>query len=272
MARSTFASRSYRDDAVVLRTYDLGEADRIVILLTAENGQVRAVAKGVRRTKSRFGARLEPFHVAQVQLVHGRNLDIVSQAIGKRAYGQSIVADYEKYTAAAAMVETAEKLTADDYDTAVQHYQLLVGALSALARGLHEPGRILDSYLLRAVALAGWTPSFVDCARCGAPGPRRCGVSSVPSAGIRRAQCGHVRVAGRAAARGLVHDRRRRHQDRARSCRVRGGVHPMAHGAHGAFSGPRGSRGRLRRGVPATRWEVLGWGRTTPSLLERIPA
>ncbi|WP_312917190.1 DNA repair protein RecO [Kocuria sp.] len=173
MARSTFASRSYRDDAVVLRTYDLGEADRIVILLTAENGQVRAVAKGVRRTTSRFGARLEPFHVAQVQLVHGRSLDIVSQAIGKRAYGQSIVADYEKYTAAAAMVETAEKLTADDYDTAAQHYQLLVGALSALARGLHEPGRILDSYLLRAVALAGWTPSFVDCARCGAPGPHR---------------------------------------------------------------------------------------------------
>ena len=194
MARSTFASRSYRDDAVVLRTYDLGEADRIVILLTAENGQVRAVAKGVRRTKSRFGARLEPFHVAQVQLVHGRNLDIVSQAIGKRAYGQNIVADYEKYTAAAAMVETAEKLTADDYDTAVQHYQLLVGALSALARGLHEPGRILDSYLLRAVALAGWTPSFVDCARCGAPGPHRSF-----SAALGGAVCPQCRPPGSAA-------------------------------------------------------------------------
>lgn len=173
MAGSTFASRSYRDEAVVLRTYKLAEADRIVILLTKDHGQVRAVAKGVRRTTSRFGARLEPFNVATLQLVQGRTLDIVSQALGKRSYGEQIGSDYAKYTAAAAMVETAEKLTADDYDTARQHYHLLIGALSAVARGLHEPGRTLDSYLLRAVSIAGWAPSLVDCARCGAPGPHR---------------------------------------------------------------------------------------------------
>ena len=51
----------YRDEAVVLRTAKLGEADRIITLLTRDHGKVRAVAKGVRRTKSRFGARLEPF-------------------------------------------------------------------------------------------------------------------------------------------------------------------------------------------------------------------
>ena len=51
---------TYREAAIVLRTYKLGEADRIVILLTRGRGKVRAVAKGVRRTKSRFGARLEP--------------------------------------------------------------------------------------------------------------------------------------------------------------------------------------------------------------------
>ena len=187
VARSTFASRSYRDDAVVLRTYKLGEADRIVILLSAEHGQVRAVAKGVRRTTSRFGARLEPFNVAEVQLVHGRALDIVSQAIGKRSYGERIASDYESYTAAAAMAETAEKLTADDHDTSSQHYRLLVGALSAVARGLHEPGRILDSYLLRAVSLAGWTPSFVDRARPRRATPRSscwtvcCAVTGPPS-------------------------------------------------------------------------------------------
>ena len=194
VTRSTFASRSYRDDAVVLRTYKLGEADRIVILLSAEHGQVRAVAKGVRRTTSRFGARLEPFNVAEVQLVHGRTLDIVSQAIGKRSYGERIASDYESYTAAAAMAETAEKLTADDHDTSSQHYRLLVGALSAVARGLHEPGRILDSYLLRAVSLAGWTPSFVDCARCGAPGPHRSF-----SAALGGAVCPQCRPPGSAA-------------------------------------------------------------------------
>ncbi len=61
VANPSFAARSYRDDAVVLRTHKLGEADRIITLLTKHHGQVRAVAKGVRRTSSRFGgARLEP--------------------------------------------------------------------------------------------------------------------------------------------------------------------------------------------------------------------
>ena len=69
----------YRDDAVVLRTQKLGEADRIVTLLTRRTGRVRAVAKGVRRTKSKFGARLEPFSHVDVQLYTGRSLDIVTQ-------------------------------------------------------------------------------------------------------------------------------------------------------------------------------------------------
>ena len=70
----------YRDSAVVLRVTKLGEADRIVTLLTRREGRVRAVAKGVRRTKSRFGSRLEPFSHVDLQLYAGRNLDIVTQA------------------------------------------------------------------------------------------------------------------------------------------------------------------------------------------------
>ena len=64
--------RLYRDEAVILRTYKLGEADRIVVILTRAHGQVRAVAKGVRRTTSRFGARLEPFSMVDLQLHRGR--------------------------------------------------------------------------------------------------------------------------------------------------------------------------------------------------------
>ena len=70
----------YRDSAVVLRVTKLGEADRIVTLLTRRTGRVRAVAKGVRRTRSKFGGRLEPFSHVDVQLYAGRNLDIVTQA------------------------------------------------------------------------------------------------------------------------------------------------------------------------------------------------
>lgn len=155
----------------MLRTHKLGEADRIITLLTKHHGQVRAVAKGVRRTSSRFGARLEPFMVADLQLVSGRSLDIVTQAVAKGAYGGSIAADYGRYTVAAAMTETAEKLTDVDGEAGTAQYNLLVGALAALSRNDHAAGLILDSYLLRALATGGWAPSFTDCARCSRPGP-----------------------------------------------------------------------------------------------------
>ena len=86
---------TYRDEVVVLRTHKLGEADRIVTMLSRRHGKLRAVAKGVRRTSSKFGARLEPFMVADVQLYHGRTLDIVQQAESLGAYGATIVNDYD---------------------------------------------------------------------------------------------------------------------------------------------------------------------------------
>lgn len=159
----------YRDEAVVLRTHKLGEADRIVTLLTRQHGKVRAVAKGVRRTASKFGARLEPFMVSDVQLFEGRSLDIITQAESVGSYGPAITADYGSYTAASAMVETAEKLT--DGEPSLQQYLLLVGALRSLARHEHGASLTLDSYLLRALSVAGWSPSFVDCAITGEPGP-----------------------------------------------------------------------------------------------------
>ena len=68
----------YRDEGVVLRTYKLAESDRIVVIMTAEHGKVRAVAKGVRKTRSKFGARLEPMSHVRLLLYRGRELDIVS--------------------------------------------------------------------------------------------------------------------------------------------------------------------------------------------------
>ncbi len=159
----------YRDEAVVLRTHKLGEADRIVTMLTRYHGQIRAVAKGVRRTASKFGSRLEPFMVVDVQLFEGRNLDTVSQVETLSAYGKEIIEDYPSYTAASAMLETAEKLTGDD--SVPQQYLLLVGALRSLAKHEHDASLILDSYLLRALSIAGWAPNFSDCAHCSAAGP-----------------------------------------------------------------------------------------------------
>ncbi|AJT41023.1 DNA repair protein RecO [Psychromicrobium lacuslunae] len=189
--RSSFAAHTYRVDAVVLRTHKLGEADRIITLLSSERGQIRAVAKGVRRTSSKFGGRLEPFMVSDLQLVSGRTLDIISQAVTKSPYGQSIAAHYDRYTVATAMAETAEKLTDADAESAGAQYRLLVGALGALARGEHAAELILDSYLLRALATAGWAASFDACARCGTEGPH-----SAFSAALGGAVCHDCRPPG----------------------------------------------------------------------------
>jgi DNA repair protein RecO (recombination protein O) len=166
---------TYRDQAVVLRTHKLGEADRIVTLLTRENGKVRAVARGVRRTSSKFGARLAPFSHVDVQLARGRSLDVVAQAVSLRLFGDELSSDYALYTRGEVMLETADALVAEEGSPARHQYRLLVGALTALADGTADgprpAGMVLDSYLIRALAVAGYAPALAACARCGEPGP-----------------------------------------------------------------------------------------------------
>jgi DNA repair protein RecO (recombination protein O) len=186
----------YRDDGVVLRTQKLGEADRIITLLTRHNGRVRAVAKGVRRTKSRFGARLEPFTHVDVMVHPGRSLDVITQAEVIRAYGTALVSDYPKYTAGTAMLETAERFTPVEQEPAIRQFLLLIGGLRALGdavdpgdpaagggravtRDRDEPGppeaprdprMVLDAYFLRSLTFAGYAPALEECARCGTHG------------------------------------------------------------------------------------------------------
>ena len=162
--------QGYRDDGVVLRTQKLGEADRIITLLTRQNGRVRAVARGVRRTKSRFGARLEPFTHVDVLIYPGRSLDTITQAEVIRAYGTPLGADYPRYTAGTAMLETAERFTPVEKEPAIRQFLLLIGGLRALGEGappLREPRLVLDAYLLRSLALEGYTPALTECVRCG---------------------------------------------------------------------------------------------------------
>ncbi len=177
----------YRDDGVVLRVQKLGEADRIISVLTRRHGRVRAVAKGVRRTKSKFGARLEPFSHVDCQFYAGRSLDIVTQADGLRNYGTQLAADYPRYTAGTAVLETAERLTAEEHEPSMRLFLLVIGALRALADAEHDSRLVLDAFLLRAMAVAGWEPALSDCARCGAPGPHR--AFSVSGGGVMCAAC-----------------------------------------------------------------------------------
>jgi DNA repair protein RecO (recombination protein O) len=158
----------YRDDGIVLRTQQLGEADRIITVLARRTGRVRAVGKGVRRTKSRFGARLEPFTHVDLQLHTGRSLDYITQAETIRAYGEPLSADYPRYTSGTAMLETAERFTPVEQEPALRQFLLLVGGLRALGEGVHDPRLVLDAFLLRSLAVAGYAPALAECALCGA--------------------------------------------------------------------------------------------------------
>ena len=182
----------YRDQAVVLRVHKLGEADRIVTLLTRRHGRVRAVGKGVRRTNSRFGARLEPGSHIDVQLYTRlpegqaapggrRGLDVVQQTESIDAFGARLAGDYARWTAASAICETAERMT-EEGEPALRLYLLVVGALRALVAREHDAGLVLDAFLIRAMAHAGWEPALRECAQCSRPGPHP--AFNVPAGGV----------------------------------------------------------------------------------------
>ena len=163
----------YRDEAIVLRTQKLGEADRIITLLTREHGRVRGVAKGVRRTKSKFGARLEPGSHIDIQLYTGRTFDTVTQVESIENYGEALTEDYTRWTIAGTILEAAERFTSHEHEPAMQEFKLVTGAMKALAENKYDSSMILDAYLLRSLAVGGYAPSLVNCSKCDAAGPHR---------------------------------------------------------------------------------------------------
>jgi DNA repair protein RecO (recombination protein O) len=187
----------YRDEAVVLRVHKLGEADRIITMLTRRHGRVRAVGKGVRRTSSKFGARLEPGSQIDVQLhtrlseeqqtqARQRGLDLVTQTESIASFGAQLANDYPRWTAVSAICETAERLT-DEGEPAMRLYFLVVGALRALVEREHDSSLVLDAFFVRAASLAGWEPALDQCAKCSAPGPH--GAFNVPAGGAVCPDC-----------------------------------------------------------------------------------
>ncbi|MDY5840957.1 MAG: DNA repair protein RecO [Corynebacterium camporealensis] len=160
---------NFRDRAVVIRSYDFGEADRVIVLLTKRHGLVRGVAKGVRRAKSRFGSRLQLFVNLDVQLYAGRSLYSITQADTVAYYGAQIIDDYERYTAACAALEAAERLAQNDAPGDPYLYNAITQTLERLQHA--EPIDALNAFLLQAMAHAGWSPSLFDCAQCQRPGP-----------------------------------------------------------------------------------------------------
>jgi DNA repair protein RecO (recombination protein O) len=156
----------YRDEGVVLRTIKLGEADRIITIFTQGHGKVRAVAKGVRKTSSRFGARLEPASHVALQCYKGRELDVVTQ-VETIESNRAVREGYAMFTHAVPMLEVVDHVTPErDPNAAV--YRMLTGALRTLGR--RRSALVTTAFFWKLLSLEGFHPLLDGCARCGAEG------------------------------------------------------------------------------------------------------
>jgi DNA repair protein RecO (recombination protein O) len=155
----------YREEAVVLRTHKLGEADRIVVLMSSGRGKVRAVAKGIRKTKSRFGGRLEPPGHVSLLLYEGRNLDVISQA-ETLDYHRPIREDLDRMTDAMALVEAVDQV-AQEGEANPPLFKMLTGALRVLAEAEERPPLLVAAFYWKLLALEGVAPVLDECVRCG---------------------------------------------------------------------------------------------------------
>jgi len=157
----------YRDRGVVLRTYKLGEADRIVVLLTERHGKVRAVAKGVRKTKSRFGSRLEPHSHVSLLMYEGRELDIVNQA-EYIEHHPKVREDLSRLAKATALLEAVDQV-AQEREPSSLLYRMLAGALRSLEAA--DSPLLVAGFYWKLLAAEGVAPIVDACARCGSDGP-----------------------------------------------------------------------------------------------------
>ena len=153
----------HRDEGIVLRTYKLGEADRIVVFLTKARGKVRAVAKGVRKTKSKFGSRLEPMSHCVLQFYEGRELDIVTQAESIDNF-RSVREDLDRIGRGVSMLEVADQL-AQEGEVNPQLYRMLLGALRTLETSTSP--LVTPAFYWKVLALEGYRPEVEVCVQCG---------------------------------------------------------------------------------------------------------
>ncbi|WP_298211781.1 DNA repair protein RecO [Ferrimicrobium sp.] len=156
--------KSYPDRAVVIRTWPLGESDRIVTLFTREHGKIRAVAKGVRGAKSRISGLIQPTSELDLLLYRGRELDVIQQASLLQAHLARVGVDPGQFGSALEWLEAIDNLTVDRHPDPVV-YELMNRGLRLLA---DEPApSLLGALLMRLLDIEGYAPNLSVCGLCG---------------------------------------------------------------------------------------------------------
>jgi DNA repair protein RecO (recombination protein O) len=155
--------RTYKTEAVVLKQSPLGEADRILTLITPDVGKVRAVAKGIRRIKSRQGGNLELLNQVDVSLAEGRNLDVVSESVLVRSF-RSVKEDLALVSRA---MYLAELIDAFSYEKSSSYsiYHLLLYGLDWLGKAANT--ELLTRWFeVRLLDASGYRPEVMRCVEC----------------------------------------------------------------------------------------------------------
>jgi DNA repair protein RecO (recombination protein O) len=152
------------DQGIVLRGYPFGESHRIVVIVSPNHGKLRTVAKGVRKTKSRFGGRLEPFTHVDVVLYEGKNLDTITQVSTINAFGE-LRNHLDRVLAASTMVEVVDAVVQED-EPSLRMFLLLQRGLTVLDHRDPHPD-LVTSFLLKAAEVIGVAPALDSCAGCG---------------------------------------------------------------------------------------------------------
>jgi len=158
------SERNIRVDAVVLRHSDWGEADRLLVLYTREQGKLRAIAKGLRKIQSRKAGHLEPFTRAAIMLAKGHDLWIVTQAEAIDLF-QPLRENLQKMGLAAYVVELLDRFTYEEGQN-WQLYKLLIETLERLVKAEDDYVPV-KYYEMRLLDLLGYRPLLFECAACG---------------------------------------------------------------------------------------------------------
>ncbi len=194
MPRAT-GQRTYRTEGIVLRDRDLGEADRILTIITPDRGKIRAVAKGVRRTTSKKAGHLEPFSRCALLCAQGRDLDIISQADMLESFTQIHTA-LDLLGAAYYLAELVDTFSEEGGESRAL-YDAFVATLTALEHGA-DADTCTRWFELLILTLNGIAPSLSTCAGCNAPiQPDRAYVFSVDRGGFLCPDCSALDVLAR---------------------------------------------------------------------------
>jgi len=163
---SSTENRSYKTQAIVLGHFEYGEADRILNLFTFEKGKISAIAKGIRKIRSRKAGHLEPFTRTTLYLAKGRNLDIVTQAETVDPY-MGLRTNLEKMAFASYVVEVLDRFTYEEGRN-VALFRLLADTLSRLEKQLNME-TVIHFYEIRLLEILGFRPQLMACIDCGEP-------------------------------------------------------------------------------------------------------